>query len=352
MPIVFRWALRPKCPVRRRKIVVCWVLSSLQTGSRCAWYPHSAGIKSRVSTQLESKAGYPLSWNQKQGIHSAGIKSRVSTQLESKAGYSLSWNQKQGIHSAGIKSRVFTHFLLLMTASLAQWSRRPPRERQTWVRFPLLLRIFCQVGSYLLSFFCLPLIPLGASREERDVCLLPRRNAWAGGMLYKDGVSLTALIQVFRGRPLALRPLDTLCDFKIGAPVATQPGAGSYRVRAGTGWPGVRILWLSEREKVWSANSISVGQHVHSSEEILPWDTPACYWDVNQKKKKKKASNQQTILLTPACCRRWTSRRAWVADRGEGEGGGVGRARGSNVTALHLPDTCLWWGTPPPLGDR
>ena len=37
-----------------------------------------------------------------------------------------------------------------------------------------------------------------------------RRNAWAGGMLYRDSVSLTPLIQVFRGRPLALRPLNLL----------------------------------------------------------------------------------------------------------------------------------------------
>ena len=35
-----------------------------------------------------------------------------------------------------------------------------------------------------------------------------RRNAWAGGMLYRDSVSSTPLIQVFRGRPLALRPLN------------------------------------------------------------------------------------------------------------------------------------------------
>ena len=39
MPILFRWALRPECPVRRRKIVVYWARSSLQIGSRCAWYP-------------------------------------------------------------------------------------------------------------------------------------------------------------------------------------------------------------------------------------------------------------------------------------------------------------------------
>ena len=31
-------------------------------------------------------------------------------------------------------------------------------------------------------------------------------------------------------------------DFKIGTPVATQPGAWHYRVSAGTGRPGVSIL--------------------------------------------------------------------------------------------------------------
>ena len=31
MPILFRWELRPQCPVRRRKIVVCWARSSLQS---------------------------------------------------------------------------------------------------------------------------------------------------------------------------------------------------------------------------------------------------------------------------------------------------------------------------------
>ena len=31
-------------------------------------------------------------------------------------------------------------------------------------------------------------------------------------------------------------------DFKIGTPVATQPGAWHDRVGTGTGWPGVGIL--------------------------------------------------------------------------------------------------------------
>ena len=31
-------------------------------------------------------------------------------------------------------------------------------------------------------------------------------------------------------------------DLKLDTPVATLPGAWHYRVRAGTGWPGVSIL--------------------------------------------------------------------------------------------------------------
>ena len=39
-------------------------------------------------------------------------------------------------------------------------------------------------------------------------------------------------------------------DFKIGTPVATLPGAWRYRVSAGTGRPGVSILWLGEMESL------------------------------------------------------------------------------------------------------
>ena len=35
-------------------------------------------------------------------------------------------------------------------------------------------------------------------------------------------------------------------DLKIGTPVATLPGAGSYRDSAGNVWPGVSILRLGE----------------------------------------------------------------------------------------------------------
>ena len=41
--------------------------------------------------------------------------------------------------------------------------------------------------------------------------------------------------------------------WNIGTPVATLPGAWRYRVSAGTGWPGVSILWLGEVER-WICN--------------------------------------------------------------------------------------------------
>ena len=42
-------------------------------------------------------------------------------------------------------------------------------------------------------------------------------------------------------------------DLKIGTPVTTLPGAWHYRVSAGTGRPGVSILWLGEVES-WICN--------------------------------------------------------------------------------------------------
>ena len=61
--------------------------------------------------------------------------------------------------------------------------------------------------------------------------------------------------------------------------MATLPGAWCYRVSTGTGQPGVSILWLGEVECL---TSISVWQHVKLSEQIRPWHTLACCWDVKQ----------------------------------------------------------------------
>ena len=47
--------------------------------------------------------------------------------------------------------------------------------------------------------------------------------------------------------------LSYTSDLKIGTPVATLPGAWSYRVSAETGWPGVSNLSLGEIES-WIYN--------------------------------------------------------------------------------------------------
>ena len=54
MPVFFRWALRPQCPVCRRKIVVCWARSSLQVGARCAWYPPFSFFQSPLNREWGS----------------------------------------------------------------------------------------------------------------------------------------------------------------------------------------------------------------------------------------------------------------------------------------------------------
>ena len=40
--------------------------------------------------------------------------------------------------------------------------------------------------------------------------------------------------------------------------MATLPGAWHYRVSAGTGWPGVSILWLGEMESLIGSFYLSV----------------------------------------------------------------------------------------------
>ena len=48
---------------------------------------------------------------------------------------------------------------------------------------------------------------------------------------------------------------------KIGTPVPTLPGACRHRVSAGTGWPGVSILWLGETESLICNFYLSVAAH-------------------------------------------------------------------------------------------
>ena len=82
-----------------------------------------------------------------------------------------------------------------------------------------------------------------------NICLSPSllQPRWPSGY----GVRLES------GRSRVRIPLATgfsgsshTSDLKIGTPVATLPGAWHYRVSAGTGRPGVSILWLGEVESL------------------------------------------------------------------------------------------------------
>ena len=72
-------------------------------------------------------------------------------------------------------------------------------------------------------------------------------------------------------------------DFKIGSPVATLPGAWRYRVSAGTGRPGVSILWVGEVERLICNFCLSVAaRKIVWEDPSGPWKTLACCWDVKQ----------------------------------------------------------------------
>ena len=67
-------------------------------------------------------------------------------------------------------------------------------------------------------------------------------------------------------------------DLKIGTPVASLPGTWHYRVSAGTGQPGVSILWQGEMESLICNFCLSMA--ACTIEQIWSWDTLACCWDV------------------------------------------------------------------------
>ena len=80
-----------------------------------------------------------------------------------------------------------------------------------------------------------------------------------------------------------------------GTPVATLPGAWHNRVSTGTVQLGVSILWLGEVERL--VCNFSVSQHGKLSEQIRPWDTPACCWDVKQPTNKQTNSSVRWEMI-------------------------------------------------------
>ena len=55
-------------------------------------------------------------------------------------------------------------------------------------------------------------------------------------------------------------------DFKMSTPVASLLSTWHYRVSAGTGWPSVCILWLSEKASLICNFYLSVAAYIQLSE--------------------------------------------------------------------------------------
>ena len=83
-------------------------------------------------------------------------------------------------------------------------------------------------------------------RQEQQWLLNHRPLRWPSGQgvspeSWRSKVPIQLVVGNFPGS-------SHTSALKIDTPVATLPGAWRYRVSAGTGWPGVIILWLSEME--------------------------------------------------------------------------------------------------------
>ena len=85
-------------------------------------------------------------------------------------------------------------------------------------------------------------------------------------------------------------------DLKISKLVATLPGAWHYRVSAGTGQPGVSMLWLGEIESLICNFYLSVAAHKISvaAHKIVCADLSLRYTHMLLE---HSATNQQTIKL-------------------------------------------------------
>ena len=81
-------------------------------------------------------------------------------------------------------------------------------------------------------------------------------------------------------------------DFKFGTPVATLPGAWRYRVSAGTGRPGVSMLWLGEVESLICHFYLVVAAHK------LVWADPSLRY--TSMLLGRLATNKQHLAFVPA----------------------------------------------------
>ena len=131
---------------------------------------------------------------------------------------------------------------------------------------PLVLYVWCcRISTVSVSLLCLYLCCFcNSSVSVTPWCQPPR---WPSGKAFASILgSNPAGDRIFSGS-------SHTSDFKIGTPVAILPGAWCYRVSAGTGRPGVSILWLGEMESLICSFHLSVAAHKIVCADPSPWYT-------------------------------------------------------------------------------
>ena len=110
-------------------------------------------------------------------------------------------------------------------------------------------------------------------------CCEDKPPRWPGGWgahlkSRRSGVRIPLAPGFFRGRVIPVTYKLALQWLPCQAPGITVSVLGLV------GLVSVYCDWV--RWKVWSVTPISVWQHLQLSEQIRPWDTHACCWDVKQ----------------------------------------------------------------------
>ena len=143
-------------------------------------------------------------------------------------------------------------------------------------------------------------------RGRQSLCL-PLSNCMPYQQAINHFIGLVVKASAFRAEALEFgsymccgdfSSLSHTSDLKICTLVATLPDTWHNRVRTGTGWPDVGILWLGDVESLICNFYLSVTAH-KVVKQIRPWGTLECCWDVKQPTKQTPSDHQGGCWVEP-----------------------------------------------------
>ena len=145
-------------------------------------------------------------------------------------------------------------FAQLLSAHLIGWLVLCKKKRQTIQLLKWTVCFWIYIHRYMHTY------RQTDRKRERDLCVCL--------MLCYITYFTSTLLTVKLTSKLALQWLPCQAPGVIGSALGLVSPVSVY------------CDWV--RWKVWSATSISVWQHVKLSEQMHPWDTLACCWDIKQ----------------------------------------------------------------------